>query len=213
MRRPFQSSSIGTTLPWLESTFLPRSLRLGVNAGWISFKATVSTAPDQIAVAPGYLVREYQENGRRVFEYEANEPMHALFAFLSARYEVWRDEWNGIKLEIYYHKSHEYNLDRMMASMKASLESFSTHFSPYQFKQVRILEFPRYAGFAQAFPNTVPCSESIGFILRGGTTSTCPTTSRPMRSGTSGGPTKSSGPTSKGRPCFRKDWPITPPSR
>jgi ABC-2 type transport system permease protein len=31
---------------------------------------------------------------------------------------------------------------------------------------VRILEFPRYAGFAQAFPNTVPYSESIGFILK-----------------------------------------------
>ena len=140
----------------------------GVNADWISFQATVSTAPDQIAVAPGYLVREYRENGRRVFEYQANEPMLAFFAFLSARYEVMRDEWNGIKLEIYYHKGHEYNLDRMMASMKASLEYFSAHFSPYQFKQVRILEFPRYAGFAQAFPNTVPYSESIGFILRAG---------------------------------------------
>ncbi len=142
---------------------------LGASASWISFKATVSTAPDQIAVAPGYLVREYQENGRRVFEYQANEPMLAFFAFLSARYEVRRDEWNGIKLEIYYHKGHEYNLDRMMASMKASLEYFSANFSPYQFKQVRILEFPRYATFAQAFPNTVPYSESIGFILRAGT--------------------------------------------
>ena len=141
----------------------------GSNADWISFKATVSTAPDQIAVAPGSLVREYQENGRRVFEYQSNEPMLAFFAFLSARYEVRRDEWNGIKLEIYYHKGHEYNLDRMMASMKASLEYYSAHFSPYQFRQVRILEFPRYAGFAQAFPNTVPYSESIGFILRSGT--------------------------------------------
>jgi ABC-type transport system involved in multi-copper enzyme maturation permease subunit len=33
---------------------------LGANANWINFKATVSTAPDQIAIAPGYLVREYQ---------------------------------------------------------------------------------------------------------------------------------------------------------
>jgi aminopeptidase N len=29
---------------------------------------------------------------------------------------------------------------------------------------VRILEFPRYASFAQSFPNTIPYSESIGFI-------------------------------------------------
>jgi len=139
---------------------------LGFNADWITFKATVSTAPDQIAVAPGYLMREYRENGRRVFEYQMDRPMLAFFSFLSARYQVKRDEWNGIKLEIYYHRGHEYNLDRMMASMKASLDYFAKSFSPYQFRQVRILEFPRYAGFAQAFPNTVPYSESIGFILR-----------------------------------------------
>jgi aminopeptidase N len=29
-----------------------------------------------------------------------------------------------------------------------------------------VLEFPRYRGFAQSFPNTVPFSESIGFIER-----------------------------------------------
>jgi ABC-type transport system involved in multi-copper enzyme maturation permease subunit len=139
---------------------------LGFNADWINFKATVSTAPDQIAIAPGYLVREYPENGRRVFEYRMDRPMLAFFSFLSARYQVKRDEWNGVKLEIYYHPGHEYNLDRMMASMKASLDYFGKSFSPYQFRQVRILEFPRYAGFAQAFPNTVPYSESIGFILR-----------------------------------------------
>ncbi|AHG90273.1 hypothetical protein J421_2736 [Gemmatirosa kalamazoonensis] len=33
----------------------------------------------------------------------------------------------------------------------------------YQFG-VRILEFPRYATFAQSFPNTIPFSEGIGFI-------------------------------------------------
>ncbi|MBX3146626.1 MAG: hypothetical protein KF785_07605 [Gemmatimonadales bacterium] len=150
----------------LEDEHARQDTYLGVNADWISFRATVSTAPDQIAIAPGYLVREYEENGRRVFEYEMDRPMLAFFSFLSARYEVRRDRWNDVALEIYYHPGHEYNLDRMMASMKTSLEYFSTHFSPYQFRQVRILEFPRYAGFAQAFPNTVPYSERIGFILR-----------------------------------------------
>lgn len=142
---------------------------IGANADWIDFKATVSTAPDQIAIAPGYLVKESVENGRRVFRYEMDRPMLAFYSFLSARYQVKRDEWNGIKLEIYYHPGHEYNLDQMMAGMKRSLEYFSAHFSPYQFRQLRILEFPRYATFAQAFPNTVPFSESIGFILRTGT--------------------------------------------
>jgi ABC-type transport system involved in multi-copper enzyme maturation permease subunit len=135
-------------------------------ADWVTFEATVSTAPDQIAIAPGYLQREYTENGRRVFEYKMDRPIHDFYSFLSARYAVKRDKWRDVNLEIYYHPGHEYNLDRMMEGMKLSLDYFSEHFSPYQFHQVRILEFPRYAGFAQAFPNTVPYSEGIGFILR-----------------------------------------------
>ena len=63
---------------------------LGVNADWIGFKATVSTAADQIALAPGHLQREYTENGRRFFEYRDHEPMLTFFTFLSARYEVKR---------------------------------------------------------------------------------------------------------------------------
>ena len=62
-------------------------------------------------------------------------------------------------------QEHDYNLDRMMESMKASFDYYSTNFSPYQYKQMRILEFPRYAEFAQSFPGTVPFSEAIGFIL------------------------------------------------
>ncbi|HKP30702.1 MAG TPA: M1 family aminopeptidase [Gemmatimonadales bacterium] len=144
---------------------------LQANQDWITFRATVSTAPDQIAVAPGYLEREYEENGRRVFEYQAHEPMLAFWAFQSARYEVKRDKWNDVAIEIYYHQDHQYNLDRMMEAVKGSLEEFSTRFGPYQFKQFRILEFPRYSQFAQAFPNTIPFSENIGFILRAGTNS------------------------------------------
>lgn len=141
---------------------------LGIHADWISFRATVSTAPDQVAIAPGELVREYRENGRRVFEYRATDRMLAFFSFLSARYLVKRESWNGIPLEVYYHPGHEFNLDRMMASMKASLQDFSTRYSPYQFRQLRIVEFPRYSQFAQAFPGMVPFSENVGFILRAG---------------------------------------------
>src|SRR3546814_3261541 len=50
------------------------------------------------------------------------------------------------------------------SSAKKSLYYYTLEFSPYQFRQLRILEFPSYARFAQAFAGTVPYSESIGFI-------------------------------------------------
>jgi aminopeptidase N len=48
--------------------------------------------------------------------------------------------------------------------MKKSLAHFGTAYSPYQFRQMRVLEFPGYERFAESFANTVPFSESIGFI-------------------------------------------------
>ena len=52
----------------------------------------------------------------------------------------------------------------MLNSMRKSLEYYTKNFGPYYQKQCRIIEFPRYSSFAQAFPGTMPYSESIGFI-------------------------------------------------
>ena len=135
-------------------------------ADWVRFATTVSTSPDQIAIAPGYLQREWTANGRRYFRYEMDAPIFDFFAYLSARYAVRRDRWNDVAIEIDYHPDHAYNVDRMIAAVKNSLDYFTANFGPYQHRQVRIVEFPRYARFAQSFPNTIPFSESIGFIAR-----------------------------------------------
>jgi len=136
-------------------------------ADWIQFEATVSTDADQIAIAPGHLIKEWEENGRRYFQYKMDQKMLNFYSFVSGRYEVKREKVNGVNLEIYYHKGHSFNLDRMMKSMKNSLAYYGKEFSPYQFDQMRIIEFPKTHGsFAQSFANTVPFSETIGFIAK-----------------------------------------------
>ena len=136
---------------------------------WINLDTTVSTSADQIALAPGYLQREWTGNGRRSFHYKTTSPILGFWSYLSARYQVKKDSWTSadgtaIPIEIYYDAKHPYNVDRMIHGVKKSLDYFTKHFSPYQHKQVRILEFPGYRTFAQSFPNTIPFSESIGFI-------------------------------------------------
>lgn len=142
----------------------------GDDADRIRFEMTIGTAPDQIAVAPGYLQKEWEDNGRKYYHYKMDAPMVNFYSVLSARYEVKRDTWlspkgDKINLEVYYHKDHAYNLDNMMEGMKQSLGYYWKNFSPYQYRQVRVLEFPRYASFAQSFANTIPYSESMGFIM------------------------------------------------
>lgn len=136
------------------------------DADWVRFETTVSTSKDQIAVAPGYLQQEWVQGDRRYFRYKMDSPILNFYAYLSARYLVKRDKWKDVNIEIYYHKGHEYNLDRMISSIKKSLDYYTANFGPYQHRQVRILEFPRYQSFAQSFPNTIPYAESIGFIAR-----------------------------------------------
>lgn len=136
------------------------------DSDFIGFRATVSTSKDQIAVTPGKLVKEWVDGDRRYFRYEMSQPVLNLLAVLSARYVKVEDTWKDVKLEIFHHPTHTWNIERMMQGMKDSLEYCSTNFGPYQHEQARIFEFPRYQTYAQSLPNTIPYSESIGFIAR-----------------------------------------------
>lgn len=134
------------------------------DADWISYEATVSTSADQIALSPGELIAQWTENNRNYYTYKIDENMLNFYTFLSARYEVRRDKWQDIDLEIYYHKGHHYNIDSMMRGLKESLRYYTNAFGPYPYSVLRIAEFPRYGYYAQAFPTLIPFSEGVGFI-------------------------------------------------
>jgi len=151
-------------MPKLEDVAARQINGVTTDADWINFEGTVSTDPDQIAILPGYLQKEWVENGRRYFHYKMDAPILAIASVNSARYAVRRDRWRDVNLEIYYQPGHEFDLDRMMDGMKSTLDYASANFSPFQFHQERIIEFPRYGTFAESFPNTIPYSEAIGFI-------------------------------------------------
>ncbi|NIA56633.1 hypothetical protein HAV22_23700 [Massilia sp. TW-1] len=136
------------------------------DADWIRFDAVVSTSPDQIVVAPGTLEQEWMSGGRRWFHYKADKPVLNFYTFQSARYEVRHDRWQDVTIDVYYQPGHDFNVDRMIRGAKAALEYGTKHFSPYQNRELRIAEFPRYASYAQAAPGTIPFSESVGFIAK-----------------------------------------------
>jgi len=133
---------------------------------WIDFEAIVSTSTNQTAIAPGRLVKKWSEGERNFYHYKMDKPILNFYAFLSGEYALAEDQYEGIKIEIYHHPQHNTNVPRMIETVKKSLEYFTTNFSPYQFDQIRIIEFPRYRMFAQSFPNTIPFSEALGFIAK-----------------------------------------------
>lgn len=135
------------------------------DSGWVQAEIRVTTDADQTPIAPGQAVSETVQDGRRSVLFRPDAPINHFFSIQSARYEVRRDRLGEIELAVYYHPGHGQNVERMLKAMKASLALFSEAFSPYQFKQARILEFP-YANFAQSFANTIPYSENLGFLSR-----------------------------------------------
>ena len=115
----------------------------------------------------------WNKNGRNYYHYKTNQQIIHFYPVVSADYEVLKDTCipSGntvdapVALEIFYQKGHEYNLKRMMESMKMSLDYYSKNFSAYQYKHLRIVEFPRYRTFAQSLPGIIPFSEASGFVM------------------------------------------------
>jgi ABC-type transport system involved in multi-copper enzyme maturation permease subunit len=139
------------------------------DSDWVNAELSVTTDADQTPIAPGYTVSDEVRNGRRTLVTQTEAPIMHFFSIQSARYAIARDVWTGrdgrkVDLAVYYHPAHTYNVARILKAMRTSLDVYSERFGPYQFRQLRILEFPAYAQFAQSFAGTVPFSEGIGFI-------------------------------------------------
>jgi hypothetical protein len=143
-----------------------RAIGFACDADRVTFDAVLSTAPDQIAIAPGDLQREWMANGRRFFAYHMDRPIPKGYSIQSGRYAVRHDSSPGVAIDVYYQPGHDVDVGRMIEGTKRGLAYYGAHFSPYQFHQFRIVEFPRYQSFAEAFPGTVPFSEGLGFISR-----------------------------------------------
>ena len=134
------------------------------NADWVTSDITVVTDADQTPVAPGRKVSDVTSKGRRTAHFVSTAPILAFFSVQSAAYAEKSADADGVKLTVFYDKKHAFNVDRMLAAMRASLDYYRANFGPFQFDHLRVVEFPGYASFAQSFAGTLPYSESIGFL-------------------------------------------------
>ena len=134
-----------------------------IDADWVMSDITLTTDADQTPIAPGSPVSDRTANGRRTAHFVSGAPILHFFSVQSSDYKVASREHNGIKLAVYYHPGHDWNVPKMLNAMGRALDYYRSNFGPYQFDYARIIEFPGYNSFAQAFAGTMPYSESIGF--------------------------------------------------
>jgi hypothetical protein len=110
--------------------------------GAAAFEAIISTDAYQVAVAPGQLRRTWSEAGRRYFHYVSDVPINGTEVFFSADYAVHREQWKHVDVQIYLHPGHSKHVDRLLRSVRASLEYYSAQFGPYPYRFLQLIEQP-----------------------------------------------------------------------
>ena len=126
---------------------------------WIAFEATVGTDAGQTPVLPGTLQRTWTADGRRYFHYRADAPIPNWYSALSGAYAEHRARWSGVDVRVLHHPAHAFNVERMVREAGASLDYYSTRFGPYPFRQLTLVEFPRYGSFGRAYPGQMLFTE------------------------------------------------------
>ncbi|NEU08052.1 ABC transporter permease [Flavihumibacter sp. R14] len=129
----------------------------------INFEAVAATDMDQVVVAPGSLRRTWTKNGRRYFHYVSDAPIQNEYNFFSAKYAMHVARWKDVTIEIFYPPGRTENLERMVRSVKASLDYYSKQFGRYPYRQLRFVSYPGYGMGNHAAPINTTAEE--GFFL------------------------------------------------
>ena len=154
--------------PRTDSIALKKNL-FNEDADYMTFEATLSTSKGQTALAPGLLTKKWEKNDRSYFNYKLEGKTDYFFSFVSAEYEVERDQWiapsgKKVDIEIFHSPKHKRNLEHFIKGIKISLDYNSKNFLEYPYSVIRIIEFPAHSNFAQSFATTIPYSEDFGFV-------------------------------------------------
>lgn len=129
------------------------------------YDAIISTSQSQTVVSNGSLIRQWTKNDRNYFHYKSEGAMDNEFVFASSEYEVKKDQYEGIGIEVYYDKKHPDNVPRMIRGVKRSFDYCTKNFCPFPYRFIRIAEIPNYVNFgARSQPTLFTWSENAGFI-------------------------------------------------
>ncbi len=139
--------------------------RAGQDPAWITLDLTLSTSADQVALAPGRLVREWTQGGRRFAQYVMDRPITGRFSIASGRYAVRRVQHGGVNVELWFHPTHDMNVDRILKAATASLDVLGSRFGAYPHTTLRMVEVPLWWRFgAYAAPGMMFITEDRGML-------------------------------------------------
>lgn len=132
---------------------------------YINLDMTISTSPKQIAIGVGELKKEWKTNNRNYFQYQTSSAIPFRFALSSAEYAVKKEIYKGKSFEIYFHPTHDENVEHLLKNAKLTIDYCERNFGPYPFNTIRFAEISNFTrGFAAtAYPATIYMTEDMIF--------------------------------------------------
>lgn len=111
--------------------------------GWVrSMDVILTTSADQIPLHAGAMVEDFGVvDGRRRIRYRVDNPSRGWSEIMSARYEVHREEREGLPpVELYHHPAHDYTLEPMAAALLDAMAHFRSRYGAAPFDTFRLAE-------------------------------------------------------------------------
>ncbi|HEV2844316.1 MAG TPA: M1 family aminopeptidase, partial [Thermoanaerobaculia bacterium] len=124
-------------------------------------RISVTGPEDYIFNSVGTKVGDTVKDGKRTVVWKSDHPVR-FFNVVGGRWAVRRGQGTAI----YYHPGHVYNIDKMIGTLDAARRHYSEWFRPFPWRELKISEFPDWAGYAQGFPTNIPFSEGLGFLTK-----------------------------------------------
>ena len=136
-----------------------------VNIDHVTFNALISTSIDQTVVSNGKLINNWTKNSRNYFNYHSDIPIQNELIFASGKYELTKDKYQDIDIEVYYDKKHPYNVQRIIEGVKSSFDFNTKNYCDFPFNNIKIVEIPNYweGGGARSQPDIFIWREGSGF--------------------------------------------------
>lgn len=131
---------------------------------FITLDMTVSTEANQTVIGVGELTKQWKENHRNVFQFQANA-IPFRFGISSANYAVKKERYKDKNFEVFYHPTHSENVADLIKNAKITMDYCENNFGNYPFKTIRFAEISGFTkGFnATTYPATIYMNENMSF--------------------------------------------------
>lgn len=144
------------------STLFAKSRAHSAKYDWASIHSVVSTNDQQLPLAQGTLIKQWQQNGRNFAEYQSKGPIRNAFVWYSVPKNSLKAQSGSTVLEVFSPaKTQAAKLN--LQAMEDTLNWMSTYIAPYLGDKLNLIAIPNIGPTGYALPQMIMINHKVGF--------------------------------------------------